>query len=1211
MLERQVELVPSVAVGPGLLKAWTLHVAMQESALLFPAVDPRRRYLIHSTVQDHFPALTSVSVGEGDQRRTAVSFRSAPSPPDNPLVSHSRDEAHTPPRHELDSRKQCMQPTTQPPKQEDQLHTQHSTHKQHQQHQQQQQGQQNTHKQQVQAQSTTEKPQNNVKQETLPLPLEASQARQSENQSRKEPPQQRQSQPPRQAQRFRSHSSSSSQARHRGWRGSVSPHHRTAPPDTTQHTTTHQGQALSEEIHSKRKRNRRNRRKDKAEQPQQDETCYQVNGKDKQTRQNAEPGQSRQAVRVTVQGEGKVSDNPNGPVPARVTRRAEWSGTAGVSDGGIRKKCKSVEAFGVSRNNVRSQGNTNPGSSEECESRLCSGGGSSSSSGLIIPPSRPGPHAMPVTMPPEISNNRRRTGKAAAQIYRPPPARSSREEVSPAYQSHGPPQPHPGPPEPLGYHTYPAVGRHRTDSECSTVNNANDFYNKGRGKRPDQVLYVPRGRRHNPSSTNGSARATPTPLQDLELLARPPSPTYSICSVASEYSGRNRYGRQGSQASLFDGEMEGRVRGKPPQVKGEINGRESNGGSHRQQKGGEGNGRFSNETYQLIERCLNHHDTDSARGKDRPGPSEMHKGQGGRKSPAPAWDPQHSIHSKENIMAPEAEAGRRQKKRRSRRRHSRSREPSVDHHNGGRTGEQTLRPLTPSHGGPGNEGRAASCERVFYNSTLERQDRGYDNYDRYSSSRASSRNPSLERPAHNPNGNWRAGGSSPMTPNKGSPQYCPPRFRDSTGKPPSGRLGSLPNVALDLEESGGPTRDATDHCHTLPVHLPSTRREEANLCTNPNTMPSRSRQDMPRLSLDYSMTSSLGDMALIDNSDAESPRQSPRQSQDIQASSKESLNSPARSPVLSSESSPCSSPAHPVEENTTQDVAEHNALNQTNIDHSDSHLDHRDTNHANTDHTSNPDPQPTEAWCQTQTELPDSTTETVQPGSTEEQNNSTEEREEKKASKKFSFNWADEVEDSWDSLYNESGDCLDPEVKQQLNDTLGKVKLEKPVNDYCRFQSRSEAEMNEDDYAHVIEIYDFPTSFKTQDLMMVFNQFHSNGFDIKWVDDSHALGIFSTALQAADALDLRHPLIKTRSLSNGTKTARAKAMRITDALLPYKRRPATSAALARRLVTGALGLKVNISREIREAERQKLKDAKARKRLEAKQRVDAWEGNLT
>lgn len=1099
-----------------------------------------------------------------------------------------------------------MKSPAQPHKQEEQLPAQHTTHKQQLQHQPEH---RNTQKQQLPAQSAIENPQNKVQQEAF-TSAEAPQRRGSEKQRRREErPQQRQTQQSRQAPRFRSHSNSSSQSRQRRWRGSVSPQPRTAPPDTTINTNSQQEKPTSEETHSKRRRNRRNRRqRDKAEQSQQDKTSDNVSGRVNHTRQSTEPGQGKQFETVTIRGRWKVSDNPDGAAPARVTRRAEWTSSASASEGGIRKKCKSAESTGVLRNNARPHANTNASSSEECETRLYSGGGSNS---LTTSPTRQDHHAMPVTMPPETSNNRRRAGKAAAQIYRPPPARSSHEEVSPAHHPHSPAQSRTSPQEPLGYHTYPVVSRQRTDSECSTATNASDFYGKNRGKRPDQVLYVPRGRRHIPSNTTGSARATPTPLQDLEPLARPPSPTYSICSVASEYSGRNRYGRQGSQASLFDGEIEGRVRNKPPQVKCELNGRETSGGNHRPQKGGAVAGRFSNETYQLIERCLNQ-DAECARNRDRPVPSEYHKGQSGRKSPAPPRDAQHSIHSKENIMAPQAESGRRAKKRRSRRRHSRSREPSAEHHNRVGMGEQPPRPPTPSYGNPGGERGAGSCERVFYNSSYERQDRGYDNYDRYSSSRASSRNTSLERSTHNPNLSWRAGGmggSNPMSPSKGSPQHCPPRFRGSSGKPPSGRLGSLPNVALDLGESSGPSRDPMEHCHTLPVHLPSTHREEAAPCTNPaNSTPSRSKQDTPRLSLDNSMTSSWGDgMVLLDNSDAESPSQS----QNMKTPSKESLDSTARSPALSSEPSPCSSPAHPVEEDSIQDTANHNTLNQTTIDHSETRLDHRDTSQANTDNISVPDPLPTDSWDQNQAELPENPTEAVQPATTEEHNIGTEDREEKKASKKFAFNWADEVEDSWDSLYDDSGDCLDPDLKQQLNDTLGKVKLEKPVNDYCRFQPRSDAEMNEDDYAHVIEIYDFPTSFKTQDLTMVFGQFLNAGFDIKWVDDTHALGIFSTSLMAAEALSLRHPFLKTRSLSNATKSSRAKAMRITDALLPYKPRPATSAALARRLVSGALGLKVNISREVREAERQKLKDAKARKRLEAKQRLDAWEGNLT
>lgn len=123
-----------------------------------------------------------------------------------------------------------------------------------------------------------------------------------------------------------------------------------------------------------------------------------------------------------------------------------------------------------------------------------------------------------------------------------------------------------------------------------------------------------------------------------------------------------------------------------------------------------------------------------------------------------------------------------------------------------------------------------------------------------------------------------------------------------------------------------------------------------------------------------------------------------------------------------------------------------------------------------------------------------------------------EEKEEKKNLKKFSFNWADEEEDSWDTLYDDSGECLDPEIKRQLSDSIGKVKLVKPANDYYDYQPKEQQQISDDEYAHVIEIYDFPVSFKTQDLMMIFSPYQNNGFDIKWVDDTHALAIFASAL---------------------------------------------------------------------------------------------------
>lgn len=47
-----------------------------------------------------------------------------------------------------------------------------------------------------------------------------------------------------------------------------------------------------------------------------------------------------------------------------------------------------------------------------------------------------------------------------------------------------------------------------------------------------------------------------------------------------------------------------------------------------------------------------------------------------------------------------------------------------------------------------------------------------------------------------------------------------------------------------------------------------------------------------------------------------------------------------------------------------------------------------------------------------------------------------------------------------------------------------------------------------------------------------------------------------------------------------------------DYLLPTKERPQTSAALARRMVIGALGVKSNLTEEKREAEKKKLQEAK-------------------
>ncbi|KAI5089785.1 coiled-coil domain-containing protein R3HCC1L, partial [Silurus meridionalis] len=205
----------------------------------------------------------------------------------------------------------------------------------------------------------------------------------------------------------------------------------------------------------------------------------------------------------------------------------------------------------------------------------------------------------------------------------------------------------------------------------------------------------------------------------------------------------------------------------------------------------------------------------------------------------------------------------------------------------------------------------------------------------------------------------------------------------------------------------------------------------------------------------------------------------------------------------------------------------------------------------------------------------------------------------------------EEEGENWDSLFADDGECLNPHLLEEIAQKSGhqKSSIQEPRFDYYNWTPEDkEVELREDELSHIVEIYDFPAEFKTEDLIRAFCSYQQKGFDIKWIDDSHALGLFSSSIAARDALRTKHPMVKVRPLSKSSSATKAKARDSSDYLLPAKERPQTSAALARRLVTCALGVKSTQSREQREAERNQLRQAKEQKRLAAKQRDDAWEG---
>lgn len=200
-----------------------------------------------------------------------------------------------------------------------------------------------------------------------------------------------------------------------------------------------------------------------------------------------------------------------------------------------------------------------------------------------------------------------------------------------------------------------------------------------------------------------------------------------------------------------------------------------------------------------------------------------------------------------------------------------------------------------------------------------------------------------------------------------------------------------------------------------------------------------------------------------------------------------------------------------------------------------------------------------------------------------------------------------EEEESWDTLFNDDGDCL---VELAVKEGRKKKSIQEPRFDYYNMDQDydEDIDLTEDELSHIVEIYDFPTEFKTEDLLKLFQCYQQRGFDIQWIDDTHALGLFSSPIAAREALRSKHMLMKLRPLSKSSSATKAKARSCSDYLLPAKERPQTSAALARKLVIGALGVKSNLTKEQREAERKKLQEAREQKRLAVKQKEDAWEG---
>ncbi|XP_075187957.1 uncharacterized protein LOC142259431 [Anomaloglossus baeobatrachus] len=114
-------------------------------------------------------------------------------------------------------------------------------------------------------------------------------------------------------------------------------------------------------------------------------------------------------------------------------------------------------------------------------------------------------------------------------------------------------------------------------------------------------------------------------------------------------------------------------------------------------------------------------------------------------------------------------------------------------------------------------------------------------------------------------------------------------------------------------------------------------------------------------------------------------------------------------------------------------------------------------------------------------------------------------------------------EESWDSLFNDDGECVDPHHMKELSLSDGDHDSPKKSRyNYYDYEPR-EPDIDDLQLSHVIEIYGFPAEFKTEDLLRAFASYQKKGFDIKWVDDTHTLGVFASPFAARDALSNKNP----------------------------------------------------------------------------------------
>ncbi|KXS20870.1 hypothetical protein M427DRAFT_347333 [Gonapodya prolifera JEL478] len=166
------------------------------------------------------------------------------------------------------------------------------------------------------------------------------------------------------------------------------------------------------------------------------------------------------------------------------------------------------------------------------------------------------------------------------------------------------------------------------------------------------------------------------------------------------------------------------------------------------------------------------------------------------------------------------------------------------------------------------------------------------------------------------------------------------------------------------------------------------------------------------------------------------------------------------------------------------------------------------------------------------------------------------------------------VEDDWESLA----------------DDVGKLRLSQTNSDTRRGATSNERKAKvpageSGGKTKVLKISSFPASWKAHDIENIYKAYVGS-FRIKWIDDTSAYVIFRDVRTAAFASSVGDPFIVVTPHSEPIKDE------TTEEEVERGPRPVTTDLVARRLISGALGINVRRTSEGRKAEEAKLAEVR-------------------